>query len=760
MVSPYSWSYPGGVTAHIAGLTECLIAKGHEVTVLSPVDPPDRLAARLHRGARPQEVPLPAYVVPLGRTIGVRANGSVSSLSLSPHGVARLHRQLTVGAFDVVHVHEPDAPAFGWAAVDWTPLPLVGTFHTYNEHPFSHGLATLAGARRMLNRLHVRIAVSPAAAWTAQRYFGGDYRVIPNGVSLGPEPTFSELAALSTTESESDPLRVVFVGQPVARKGLPVLAQAFETLRQSVGATLTIIGPSPAEVPAALAGADGVLVLGKVDDERKRSELRRADVLCAPSLGGESFGTVLVEALAAGTPVVASDIPGYRSVIEQGVDGLLVPPGDAQALAMTLYDLWSDPPRREALARRARASAQRFEWPQVADEVVKAYEDARAVPEPTGTLRRAAVRVGVLPADLRPRMPARRLQSLQPRATLQPREPVPPPARPSGRRTTTARRLGSLVALLAVAVLCWLALRKIGLHNVETDLSRTDVGWVVLGLGLMSVAMVLRAVSWYASLKAALPRAGVRLADAMRGLFIGVLVSSTLPANLGEPSRALVVARRTGRPKENLSTVAGTLVSQSLLNVVAVTALTVITLASVGFGSGAWAGLVTAGGAAIGVTVLVLGVPPLLRRARPGSWLYRAHTVAGQVRLGLTVFRQPRLALTAVSAQLSAWGLQWLAVYTLLVAVHLQHPDGLIAAAAVLCVVNVTMLLPVTPGDVGVFQAAVAAVLHTGWHVPYGAGVAFGVILQACELVTALVMGAPALVAESVQGRRQRLWRP
>jgi phosphatidylinositol alpha-mannosyltransferase len=295
---------------------------------------------------------------------------------------------------------------------------------------------------------------------------------------------------------------------------------------------------------------------------------------------------------------------------------------------------------------------------------------------------------------------------------------------------------------------------------VETDLSRTDLGWVVLGLGLMAVAMVLRAVSWHASLKAALPRAGLRLVDAMRGLFIGVLVSSTLPANLGEPSRALVVARRTGRPRENLSTVAGTLVSQSLLNVVAVTALTIITLASVDFGNGAWAGLATVGGAAIGVTVLVLGVPTLLRRARPGSWLYRAHTVAERVRSGLTVFRQPRLALAAVGAQMSAWALQWLAVYVLLVAAHLQHPAGLIGAAAVLCAVNVTMLLPVTPGDVGVFQAAVAAVLNTGWHIPYGAGVAYGVVLQAAELVTALAMGAPALVAESRQGRHQRLWRP
>ena len=171
LVSPYSWTYPGGVTRHIEALAECFFGLRHEVRVLAPHDPPDRITRVLHRGASPQALPAPDYLIPLGRTVGIRANGAVSNVSLTPHGMATLHRELRTGGYDVVHIHEPIAPAIGWFATDWTPLPLVATFHTYNEHWFSHGIATLLGVRRMLNRLHVRIAVSEPAAWTGRRFF-------------------------------------------------------------------------------------------------------------------------------------------------------------------------------------------------------------------------------------------------------------------------------------------------------------------------------------------------------------------------------------------------------------------------------------------------------------------------------------------------------------------------------------------------------------------------------------------------------------
>src|SRR5579875_2149783 len=309
IVSPYSWTYPGGVTRHIEALAEELIAAGHHVRVLAPYDPPDRPAALMHRGAWPQPVRPPWYLIPLGRTIGINANGAVSNLLFSPRGVAAMQRELRSGGYDVLHVHEPVAPALGWLATEWTALPTVGTFHSYSTKWLPNTIGAALGMRRMLNRLHVRIAVSEAAAWTGRRWYGGHYRVIPNGVHVDRE------RAAAAAE------------RPIGRM-----------LR-------TVIGPSQAELEPLMLDARGVRALGKVDDERKRAELGRADVLCAPSLGGESFGMVLTEAFAAGTPVIASDIAGYRDVVRDGVDGLLIPPGDAQALAIALRDLYDDPRR-------------------------------------------------------------------------------------------------------------------------------------------------------------------------------------------------------------------------------------------------------------------------------------------------------------------------------------------------------------------------------------------------------------------------------
>ncbi|HZE03773.1 MAG TPA: glycosyltransferase family 4 protein, partial [Solirubrobacteraceae bacterium] len=187
VVSPYSWTYPGGVTRHIEALAECLIADGHHVRVLAPYDPPDLSSKVLHRGADPQTLAAPDYLVPLGRTIGFKANGAVSNLSITPSGIATLHKELRTGRFDVVHIHEPVAPMTGWSATELTRLPMVGTFHSYSERPLPNAMANLFGAWRILNRLHVRIAVSEAAAWTGRRWFGGHYRVIPNGVHVDPQ---------------------------------------------------------------------------------------------------------------------------------------------------------------------------------------------------------------------------------------------------------------------------------------------------------------------------------------------------------------------------------------------------------------------------------------------------------------------------------------------------------------------------------------------------------------------------------------------
>ena len=747
LLSPYSWTYPGGVTRHVKAIAESFLAEGHHVRVLAPYDPPDRLSAVLHRGPRPPVVPAPDYLVPLGRTVGFPANGSVSNLSITPYGLATALHELRSGDYDVVHIHEPVAPIPPWVVTDRLRLPLVGTFHAYNENRLSNGAGVAVGARRTLNHLHVRIAVSEAAAWTARRFFGGHYRIIPNGAHLHREWGVDERLA-------DGRLRIVFVGQAVERKGLPVVLRAFEALREHIPTDLTVIGPREEELTPMMLDTSQVRMLGRIDDEAKHKEIAKADVLVAPSLRGESFGLVLTEAFTAGTPVVASNIPGYRDVLRDGVDGLLVPPGDAQALAEVLRDLYEVPGRREAMARAAAQGVERFAWPRVAAQIMDAYEDAIATPAPRGAMQRAAVSFGVRAADLKPRIPAQRLASL---------EPQPVEARRS-KAVAFARRGALGIVSVIGAVLAWIALQKIGVNNVASALVNSSPTFVLLGLGIMCSAMLSRAVSWHAILKAALPAARIRFADAMQGTFIGVLMSSTLPARLGEPARALVVARRTGRPRETLPVVLGSLVSQTLLNLVALAILGGVMFSSVNIFSGHQNALLAVAIVPALLLVIVLGAPAVIRSRSGRRGGSRLLTIAAQVRGGLTrvrdgltVFRRPRLGFVAAVAQLGAWALQCTSCYMLLVALGLSHQAGFGAAAAVLFAVNITAVLPATPSNVGVFQAACAAVLHGGWHVGLGTGVAYGVILQAVEISTSLLMGMPALLKEGMSWREVKM---
>jgi phosphatidylinositol alpha-mannosyltransferase len=749
LVSPYSWTYPGGVTRHIEALAHELQEVGHEARILAPFDPDDALARRMHRGARPQRLTPPEGFVALGRSTGFPANGAVSNLAATPDSLVALARELRGGDYDLVHVHESVVPLVGWYAPGCAgDLPLVGTFHSYSENALTNGIGVALGARRRMNRLHARIAVSEAAAWTARRFFGGRYRIVPNGVRLdAPSGEAPEDAG------EGEGLRILFIGQAVERKGLPVLLRAFEALREHVPATLTLVGAAPEEIAPLLLDDRGVRALGKVSETQKAAELARADVLCAPSLGGESFGMVLTEAFAAGTPVVASDIAGYRDVVRDGVDGLLAPRGDARALAEALRVLALDPARREQMVVAARERAERFAWPHVAAEVLEVYEQALAVGRAPTRRARASVRLGVAPADLQPHVRARRLPSLEPELAL---------AAPR-RALRTVRRGALALASLAGLALALDALSRIGVGRVLASLVASSPGLVAAGLALMCVSMVVRGLAWYAILSAAPTWRPARRRDALQGTFIGVLMSATLPARLGEPSRALIVARRIGRPRETLPVVLGTMVSQTLLNLLALVLLGAAMLSGVPLLHGHDGALAVAALVPLVALAAVLLAPVLLPRSAISRFARLHALVLGlrrsllRVREGLRVFRQPRRAAVATTVQLSAWALQCASCWLLLMALGLDHRVGFAGAAGVLFAVNVTAVVPATPANVGVFQAACVAVLAGAYHVSTPDAVAYGIILQAVEVATAVIMGTPALVKEGLSWKEVRL---
>jgi phosphatidylinositol alpha-mannosyltransferase len=279
----------------------------------------------------------------------------------------------------------------------------------------------------------------------------------------------------------------------------------------------------------------------------------------------------------------------------------------------------------------------------------------------------------------------------------------------------------------------------------------------------MCLSMVVRGVAWTHILRAALPGVAVRYADALAGTFIGVLMSATLPARLGEPARAVIVARRLGRTRERLPVVLGTLVSQTILNLVALVILGVVMFSTVGYFSGHHGALLLFTIAPIAVLIAVIVLPMVVR---PGavSRSSRLHTVMRQirgalvqVRAGLRVFRSPREGGISAVAQLSAWALQWASCYVLLVAFGLDDQASVGAAAAVLFAVNVTAVLPATPSNLGVFQAACVAVLSGAYGVSSADALGYGIVLQAVEIATAVVMGMPALLAEGLSWKDVRL---
>jgi phosphatidylinositol alpha-mannosyltransferase len=346
-ICPYSLSVPGGVQSQVLGLARALRDAGDEVAVLAPCDgdPPD-----------------PA-VVSLGRSVGIRANGSVAPLAPHPAAVLRTVSALRSGGFDVVHVHEPFAPGPSLAAVLGAPRPIVGTFHRSGPSAAYRALAPLA--RAAARRLAVRCAVSEEALLTAERPLGGSLTLTFNAVEAD---TFASAAP----RPKCGPV-VAFVGRHEPRKGLSVLLEAFARLPGD--ARLWVAGDGPQTGQLRSASPPRVEWLGRVGEEEKASLLKAADVACAPSLGGESFGLVLLEAMAAGAAVVASDLPGYRSVASDGVDSLLVPPGDAGALARAMQRLLEDEQLRRRLAAAGEHVAAAFSMKALAARYGEIYAE-------------------------------------------------------------------------------------------------------------------------------------------------------------------------------------------------------------------------------------------------------------------------------------------------------------------------------------------------------------------------------------------------
>jgi phosphatidylinositol alpha-mannosyltransferase len=330
---------------------------------------------------------------------------------------------------------------------------------------------------------------------------------------------------------------------------------------------------------------------------------------------------------------------------------------------------------------------------------------------------------------------------------------------PLQRRRVRRRHLGIALTFVLVAGLVAFAISRLNLSRVGHALITASPGWIVLALALMALSLLMRSLSWYETLRAALPDSKISWPSVIRATMIGVMGSAVFPGRIGEPSRVIVLTRRIEGPNRLLlPVVAGTVFSQTLINLLALAVLLGATFTSVPIFHGHGAGIAIAHGVPLAIAARVVAGPRLAARAaRSRSERVAAAALAltrllHLARQGLVVFAKPRRGIPAISAQLIAWALQWLACYAVLLALGLQSQAGLIGAAAVLLAVNLSAILPATPSNVGVFQAACLVVL-AAYGVGAGAGVAYGIILQAVEVVTALALGVPALLGEGLRWR-------
>jgi phosphatidylinositol alpha-mannosyltransferase len=348
MVCPYSLSIPGGVQAQVLGLARELRRQGHEVRVLGPCDGP----------------PPESFVTPLGDSLPASANGSVAPLAPDPSATLRTLRVLRDEAFDVVHIHEPLAPGPPITSVTLHTAPTVGTFHAAGRSSSYRFLAPALS--RIVGRLDHKVVVSKDALALVQGYLGGEYELLFNGVET------TEIRAVEPFEHDRP--AIFFVGRHEERKGLGVLLAALRSTDLDVVCSIAGDGPDTNELRLEYGGDERIEWLGRISDADKIARMRGASVFCAPSLHGESFGVVLIEAMAAGTPVVASSLDGYRNVVTDGVDAMLVPPGDVAALAAALQRVLGDDALARSLVEHGARRADDFAMSSLAAAYVGIYE--------------------------------------------------------------------------------------------------------------------------------------------------------------------------------------------------------------------------------------------------------------------------------------------------------------------------------------------------------------------------------------------------
>jgi phosphatidylinositol alpha-mannosyltransferase len=364
IVVPYSWSFWGAVVEHAELQADALRRQGIETRTIMGNDPPGSFTRALHPRLGRHGHP-PPDVLPVGRSVIVPANGSLPNIVLSPRTVPTMRRIFERERFDLLHIHEPMAPAISIGALALARVPCVATFHAHGPLGWMKVGKPIWGF--LADRLDYRIAVSPYARDSAAAWLPGRYQVVPNGVLIPP-----------AADPHSRQHQVIFAGRQEPRKGLHVLLRAWPEVRRRSGVRLRIAGADPLAVRLLMTRErirdDGIDVLGFLSQEELTEELLRAKALVAPSLGGESFGMVLTRAFACATPVVASDIDGYREVMTEET-GVSFPAGDHRALAAALVGLLEDDPRRVRLGEGARTLAvERYSWDDIGRRLVEIYE--------------------------------------------------------------------------------------------------------------------------------------------------------------------------------------------------------------------------------------------------------------------------------------------------------------------------------------------------------------------------------------------------